>query len=154
MEVMGGRGIGNLEIKWENNILKNFKESSHRLAKLEYNTLRRRSIQFCAHKIQTTKSRKAHTYTSQIPVIQYPPLHSLLKPLMPTVYFLNIQCSSLPPKPFWTSGFFFLNCFSWLSAWSICFHFSSLYSTFHHLREDFFHPAVQIQTFSPILYPE
>lgn len=40
MEVVGGRGIGNLEIKWANNILKIFKESSHRPAKLENNTLR------------------------------------------------------------------------------------------------------------------
>lgn len=111
MEVMGGRGIGNLEIKWENNILKNFKESSHRLAKLEYNTLRWRSIEFCAHKIQTTKSRKLHTYTSQIPVIQYHPLHSLLNQLMSIVYSLNIPCSSLPQSLSWTPGFFFLNCF-------------------------------------------
>lgn len=59
------------------------------------------------------------------------------------------------PKAFWDFWFLLPELFlPWLFAWSTPFHLSSLKSTFHHLREDFFHPLMQSQTFNPIFpYP-
>lgn len=81
-----------LEIRWENNIFKNVKDSSHRPAMIGYNKWRRMiSAILCTQ--DTVTSAKVHTSTSQIYLIQCHPLYSQLQPLTPIFYSLNTPCS-------------------------------------------------------------
>ena len=119
-----------LEIRWENNIFKNVKDSSHRPAMIGYNKWRRmiNSI-LCTQ--DTITSAKVHTSTSQIYLIQCHPLYSQLQPLMPISYSLNTPCSSPLQSLFGLlvpSSYLF---HPWLFAGSTLFHLSSLNSAFH-----------------------